>query len=326
MTGPRWAALACARLLRAALAVAIVAALGWCFVEVAPGSTAERAARAAGLLPADTIELSPAEKAAVMAPVAQRHRLDRPLPNRIAAYVAGLPAGDLGTSWRDGSAVARRVQPASGTTLVLVLSSLAVAVAFGIGFGALAAERPGSRLDVAVAAASAVAISIPLAWLGMLVLHTFASGHPFRWFSLAGPGVLPVLTLAVIPAAVIARHARAALVEAARQPWAIAARARGASTRRVIAVHALSVTAPSLLALLPALVGYALGASLVVERVFGIRGLGWLITDASARGDAPVVVGASVVAAAILGLASAGTDLVSRAIDPREAPREAGDA
>jgi ABC-type dipeptide/oligopeptide/nickel transport system permease component len=89
-------------------------------------------------------------------------------------------------------------------------------------------------------------------------------------------------------------------------------------------VHALGASLSGLVAVGVNLVAYALGASLVIERVFEIRGLGALVLDASARGDAPVVVGATVCAGVVLALVSIAADFGQRALDPRLRAGEEG--
>lgn len=311
-----------ARLARVALVCAAVAAGAWLLAEAAPGTAGERAARAAGLLPADDGQSPPELRRRIADRVAAEHRLDRALPIRIGAHVGGLARLDLGRSWRDGEPVAGRVGRSAARTLILAALALAVACGFGLAFALLAARGPGRPLDLALSAAAAIAIALPPAWVAMLALRTFAAGSPWRLLPSGGldsPAavVLPVVALALVPAFVCARHGRSALLAAAAAPWAIAARARGASRDRVLVVHALRASAAELLPLLPALTAYLLGASLVVERVFGIRGLGQLVADAAAGGDAPVVVGACVAAAAVIATSSEIADALARQADPR---------
>jgi len=306
-----------------ALAVLVaVAVLAWLCAEAAPGTPGERAARAAGLLPADDSGVSAEVRAGIVAEVAHQHRLDRPMIVRLARFVGGLALLDLGRSWRDGGSVRARVGRAAAPTLVLVVGALLVAIALGLGIAVAAVERAGSRTDRALSGLAAIAIAIPPAWIALLALRTFATGSPWRWlptggFDTLGAAVLPVLSMAAVPAFVLARFARAELLRAERAPWAVAVRARGATRRRVILVHALRASLAGLVAVGTNLVAYSLGASLVIERVFGIHGLGSLLLDASARGDAPVVVGVAVCAGALLALASVGADAAQRALDPR---------
>lgn len=311
------------RALRALGVLIAVAVVAWSCAEAAPGTAGERAARAAGLLAADDSEVAARDRAAIVAAVEREHGLDRGLAVRVAGYLGGLATLDFGRSWRDGAPVRARLGRALGPTLVLVLAALALAVALGLGAALLAVDR-GGAVDRGLSAAAALALAVPPAWLGVIALRTFATGAPWSVLPTGGldtlaAGVLPIATLAVVPACFLARFARAELSRALREPWALAVLARGASRRRLVYVHALRASLAGLAAVGVNLVAYSLGASLVVERVFGIRGLGSLVLDASARGDAPVVVGATLVAGALVALASLLADVAVSALDPRAA-------
>ncbi len=310
------------RLVRVVVVVMVVAALSWLLVEAAPGSPGERAARAAGVLPPDDSGLSASLRARLIDQVASEHDLDRGLGWRIAGYLGGLVRFDFGRSWRDGEPVAGRLAGALAPTAFLVGVALILALAIGLGAALLSARRPGGMLDLGLAGLAALALALPPVWVAIAALRILATGQPWRLLPASGldsaaAAVLPLVTLALVPGFVIARHARAALIEALDAPWTVAARARGASRWRVVAVHGLRVALPAVVPLAVVLTAYLLGATVVIEEVFAIHGLGSLLVDAAARGDAPVVVGVSVVAAALLALVSAAVDGVTAFLDPR---------
>ena len=310
------------RLARLVVVVMAVAVLSWLLVEAAPGSPGERAARAAGVLPPDDAGVSEALRARLIEQVVREHDLDRSLPVRIAGYLGGLVRLDFGRSWRDGEPVAGRLAEALAPTVFLVGTALLLALLLGLGAALLSARRPGGPLDLGLAGLAALALALPPVWVAIAALRLLAAGQPWHLLPAAGldsaaAAVLPLLTLALVPGFVIARHARAALIDALDAPWTIAARARGASRWRVVAVHGLRVALPAVAPLVVVLTAYLLGATVVIEQVFAIRGLGSLLVDAAARGDAPVVVGVSVVAAALLALVSALVDLGAVRLDPR---------
>ncbi len=319
-------------MIRVARAVAIVfavAVVAWLCSEAAPGAPGERAARAAGLLPADDSAVPAETRAAIVAEVAHAHGLDRSGPRRFARFIGGVLVFDFGRSWRDGASVRRRVGRALARTAALVAVALACAIAFGIGAAFAGARRPGKVLDVGLSGVAAIAVAVPAAWVGLIALRTFAYGSPWRWMPTGGleslsAWVLPVFTLAVVPAFIMARYARAAVLEATRAPWAVAAVARGMSRPQLLQ-KALRTSAASLTAVSETLVVYLLGASVVVERVFDIKGLGHLLVDASARGDAPVVIGVTVAAGAVMAVASLASGLARSRLDPRLREVERGD-
>ncbi len=305
------------RLARAAVTLFALAVAAWLCLEAAPGDPAEAAARASGLLPGEGERVPPGLRDRVIKRTAQVHGLDRPPHERLARYLRRAAAGDLGRSWRDGRPVTAALGRALPVTLALLLAGLLAAYATGLLAALAAASAPGRPRDRLVTAVCAVALSLPTAWAAVLMLRAFASGQPWTWFPPSGGWVLPILCVSYVSAAVVARYGRALLVDAAGQPFTTAARARGASAGRVLAVHALGVARAPLASLLASLVPYLLGASLVVERAFDLRGLGSLLVAASSAGDAPMVLGVTLVAGALVALSSLVADLLAAAADPR---------
>lgn len=317
------ASLVARRLSRVLAVVVVVATLAWLLAEAAPGSAGERAARAAGVLPPDDSSVPRDLRRELIDRVAEEHDLKRSLPARVGSYVVGLARLDMGRSWRDGEAVTEVIGRAAAPTLTLLFASLVVALGCGLVAGAASARRPGAGIDLVLGGAAAVALALPPVWVAIAVLRTFATGEPWSFLPASGldsaaSAVLPVLVLALVPTFVIARHARAALIHASESPWATAALARGASRARVVWVHAVRSALPALLPLAVVTTAYLIGATVVIEEVFGIHGLGATLIDASRRGDAPVVVGVSVLAGAVLAVSSAVVDVLQRMLDPRE--------
>lgn len=300
------------RLARVVAVVIVVAVVAHLLAEAAPGTPAERAARAGGIMPADDSDIPAEYRRDLLDRVARQHDLDRPLVVRIASAVGGVLVGDWGESWRDGSPVGQHLSSAAGPTSLLVILSLLLALGLGIGGAIVSAARPGGPGDVALGVATAVSIALPPVWIAMLLLGALSGGGY----------VLPVLSMTLVPTFVVSRYARAALVEATGQPWAVAARARGTSTLRVVAVHALRASSAQLAPLGAIMTAYLFGSSMVIERVFGIRGLGEVLLDASSHGDAPLIIGVCVLVGGAIALASAIADVAAYALDPRE--REEG--
>ena len=295
-------------LARAAGAVVLVVLLAWLLVEAAPGEPGEKVARAAGVLPADDGAVPAAARQELLDRLAARHGMDGGLLARMAGRLGDLARLDLGRSWRTGQPARAEAASALGPTAVHAGGALLLSVLLGLALAIASAWRAGRRLDRALGALAALVLAVPVAWLGILLLDA-AGGQP--------SSRLAILALAAAPAFALARHGRAALLEATAEPWAIAARARGVSAARLVAVHALRRAAAELAPLLPVLVGALLGASLVVERLFGIHGLGAQLAAAAASGDAPVLVACAAAAALLVALASLAGDLLARWADPR---------
>ena len=309
-------------LARIAGTVFLVSTLCWCLVEAAPGSLVERAARTGGQLPADPGRIALDTRRVILQQVAATHGLEGGPTERMSRRLTDLLALELGTSWRDGRPVGEALQRTAPATLLLWTLALSLALLLGGAFALAAARAPGGRLDAVLSALAACAFAVPPVWLALLALGVFADGHPWRLLPPEGLDsvsalILPVAVLACLPTFVVARHARAAFVVASRSPWAIAAVARGNSRDRVLLVHVVRASVGPLAALVPVLAAYLLAATMVVEEVFGIPGVGALLLEAALRGDAPVVVGVAALSGALVAMSSSVAEWVHRWADPR---------
>lgn len=308
---------------RAAVAAAIVTLLSWTLVECAPGSTATRAAIASRAYQVADTQTSSELQASIVREVAERHDLDRSFPLRLGRNLGRLLLLDFGQSWQDEEAVRDRILAKPGLrTLLLCLCALLLAVVVGLWGATASARRSGKSADVAWSFYTALILALPIPWLAMLAIRSFAYGHPFSFLPSGGldslgQGILPVLLLASAPAAVVWRHAREEMRAQSSSDWVLAARARGTEANRLWRVYILRTALPPVLALVPVLLAYLLAASVIVERVFAIEGVGDLLARAAAAGDAPVLIGAAAISAALISLASSAVDLGVAKLDPR---------
>ncbi|MBI4511848.1 MAG: ABC transporter permease [Deltaproteobacteria bacterium] len=309
------------RCARAVATLWIVAMAAWACLEAAPGTPAESAAHAMGVLPEDPGALAPELRAKLIQAAARPHGLDRPVHVRFANFAWRIVRLDLGRSYRDGRPVAARLARTLSLTAALVLAATGIAYLVGTGVALGCAAKPGGWIDFVASAVGALVIALPVAWLSILALHSLAGGNPWRFFPPGGGSlaslVLPVGILSCVATAVVLRHARCALIMTRMQPAAMGARARGASELRVLLVHALGMAASSLVGLLAVLAPYLLGASLVVERAFDLDGLGALLVQASAIHDAPIVLGGTLAMGAFVITSSLAADLLATRVDPR---------
>jgi peptide/nickel transport system permease protein len=292
---------------RGALTLLVLALTCRTCIELSPGDVRERAARVAGMLPAEGARVDAAARVRAIEAVAAARGVGATPVRRIF----GLST----RSWRDGRSVAAVVGEALPATLGLCALAGLFAVMAGLLGALLAASRRGA--DRVLGVLAAVALAAPVAWVAVLALRVFAWGRPWRLAPVRGGWWLPGACLGLVAAALVQRHGRAALLEALAAPFAQAARARGAGRARVLAVHALAAARAPLVALVPILVAYFFGAVAVIERAFDVPGLGALLLDAAASGDAPVVVAGTLTVGAAVVLAS----LVAEALAPRVDPR-----
>ncbi|GJD61576.1 ABC transporter permease [Methylobacterium frigidaeris] len=274
------------------------------------------------LAPGGPFDLERPLPAAAMENLRRVYGLDQPLLVQYGRYLAALARGDLGPSFsvRDLS-VAELF--ARGLPVSMTLGSLALAVALLLGtvLGGLAALRRGSGLDHAVTTLGTFALTVP----GFVVapLLQIAFGLSLRWLPVGGWDdgspknlVLPVATLALPQVAVVARLARAGLVEVFDRPHWRTLRALGLPPR-ILALHALRGAALPVVSYLgPAAAGLLTG-SVVVETVFGLPGVGRYFVDGAINRDYTLVLGTVVLIAVFVLVLNLLSDLACALIDPR---------
>lgn len=266
--------------------------------------------------------------------VREEFGLDRPLHEQYLRYVASLARGELGYSFVQRRPVLEVIGERAGATALLTGTALAAAAVAGVALGALAARRPFSWLDGAVSGGALVGFSVPVFWLGQLLILLFAvvlgwlpaqgmvslRVGPTGWdrvLDVAAHLVLPATALALRLVAMTARLTRASLIEVLSRDFIRAAQARGAGAWRVLWRHAL----PNALLPVVTFVGYNLGlllaGSALVETVFGWPGLGRLLYDSVFTRDYPVLLGIFLTVSLSVVVANLLTDLLYGYLDPR---------
>lgn len=313
----------------------LVVTLTFVLVRLAPGD-------AAALL------LPPTGDAADLARLRATLGLDAPMPAQYARWLAATLRGDLGASFAQGRPVRALLAEALPATLLLGGLSLALSFALGVLIGAVQAiahargDRRGRRADAAITTLTTVLYAAPSFWLALGAIALFTAGAA-RWglpawlrlpaFGVEDPAgelrgwsavvdrarhlVLPVTVLAAVGAAGIARYARAALLDALGGDFVRTARAKGLAPRAVYLRHALRVALPPLVVLLALALPGVVAGSVFVEHVFAWPGMGRAMVQAIAARDYPVVLGATVLYAALTLAANLAADLALPWLDPR---------
>jgi peptide/nickel transport system permease protein len=209
-------------------------------------------------------------------------------------------------------------------TLLLSVPTLAIAYLLALAIGLASALRPYGLADRILAALSFLFYSVPLQWAAlMLVLWGAAAGLPIQGLGergladLARHLFLPVAALASGSIALLSRYLRSALLHALAQEYVVAARARGLSQAGVVLRHALPNAALTLVALIGLTLPALVSGAVIVERIFGLPGMGKLTIEAVLGRDVPVLMGAVTVAGVVTMLGTLLSDLLYAAADPR---------
>ncbi|MDE2983036.1 MAG: ABC transporter permease [Gemmatimonadota bacterium] len=283
-------------------------------------------------LPGDPVQLmlSGAESGSVTPERQEQLReemgLNDPLPVQYGRFLRGAVTGDLGTSVRLRAPVLDLILDRLGPTLALSLGGILFAVLIGVTTGVLAALRQGSWIDGLSRVLAYVGVSLPLFWLGLLLILVFS--FRLSWFPPAGSEgvrslVLPSLSLGLVSAGVIARLTRASLREVLVEDYIRTAWAKGLPKRIVYLRHALRNAMLPVVTMLGLQFGAMLAGAVVTETVFSRPGLGRLVVSAILWKDYPLVQGIVLCMAAMYVLVNLLVDLLAVWLDPRvrdEAP------
>ncbi len=218
--------------------------------------------------------------------------LDDPIWQQYLRYFGAIAQGELGRSMRDGRAAIELVAERIPATLALTIPALLLKVGIGIPAGMYAALHRGSMIDRTVMAAAVAGFTVPSFILGLMLVLVFSV--TLGWLPTGGQGdwrnaVLPVLTLGIGGAAVLARFTRSAMLEVLGQPYIRTASAKGVPWRKVVGDHALPNAAIPTVTIVGFMVGTLIAGAVVVESVFSWPGVGRLLVVAVANRDLAVV-------------------------------------
>ena len=268
--------------------------------------------------------------------------LDAPLAIQYARWAGRVFKGDLGESFARRAPVRTVLAEAIPVSAGLGAASLALTFILGIAVGLYQAARRGTLSDRALTVATTTIYAAPSFWLALALIATFTYGAA-RWgfpsslrlpaFGMRDPAsdatglaalgdlarhaVLPVITLAAIGAAGIARYARTIAADLVSQDFVRTARAKGVTRSHIYLRHVLVNAWPPLIVLLALAIPGLLAGSVFVEGVFAWPGMGRVTLAAVAARDYPVILGATAVYAAAVILANLAADLALPMLDPR---------
>ncbi|KPH75729.1 MULTISPECIES: ABC transporter permease [Bosea] len=246
--------------------------------------------------------------------------LDDPLWLQYFHYFGAIAQGELGRSMRDGRSAIELVVERIPITLALTLPALAIKLCVGVPAGIYAALHRGSLADRMVMMLSVAGFTIPSFVLGLTLVLIFAvklgwlpSGGQDSWRH----AILPVLTLGIGGAAVLARFTRSAMLEVLGQPFIRTASAKGVPWRDVIIGHALPNAAIPTVTIIGFMIGTLIAGAVVVESVFSWPGVGRLLVVAVANRDLAVVQCILLLVAATMVSSNLIVDFLYGFLDPR---------
>jgi peptide/nickel transport system permease protein len=262
--------------------------------------------------------------------VQTRHQLGLDLPAYVQYFhwIGNALRGDLGLDYRTDEPITSLIMAALPVTGELVVFALLIAICVGVPLGIVSAIWRGRIPDLLGQAVSMSGISVPDFWLGIMLILLFAL--TFRLVPSAGfvpffedplqnvmHVVLPALALSAGLAAVLIRITRTAMLDVLHRDYIRFARARGLDEISVIVRHALRNAAVPIVTVIGMQAGYLFGATVVIEQVFSLPGLGRLVLDSTLTRNYPLIQGSILVLGLLFILANLIVDTLYVVLDPR---------
>jgi peptide/nickel transport system permease protein len=254
--------------------------------------------------------------------------IDRPILVQYFSWFADLLRGDLGTSYLTGRSISSDVMERLPATLELTVGGVVIALLIAVPAGVFSASRRGRWPDAVTRVAAFVGVSVPSFWLALMLVIVFAV--TLRWAPSSGyvsfvddPAenlrrlALPAITLGIAMAGTVTRMLRASMIETLQEEFVRVAHAKGVPNGRVLRRHAFRTALIPSITAVGLQVGYLIGGTVVLEKVFAWPGNGRYLLDAISARDYPVVQAMILVYGVLFILINLVVDLLYGLADPR---------
>jgi peptide/nickel transport system permease protein len=254
--------------------------------------------------------------------------LDAPIHVQYVRWMGSLLRADLGVSLRSAEPVQQLIVQRIVVTAELAILAVCLSTALAVPLGVLAAIRRNGKLDLAANVVGLIGLSFPSFWLAtmlLLIASTYLKWRPaLSWVNpLEQPGaslqqmLLPTISLSVALMAVVMRMTRSSMLEVLGRDYVRTARAKGLRERTVLVRHAVKNAAIPVITVIGLQIGHLLGGAVIIEQIFGLPGIGWMILTGIYERDYPVVQGGVLVVALCFVLINIVIDLLYACVDPR---------
>ncbi len=261
--------------------------------------------------------ISPAAQAALEA----KYGLDKPVPEQYLTYLTDIVTKfDFGPSLKQrGRQVIDIIMDGMETSAVLGVTAAFIALGIGVVLGAIAALRRNKLIDRIIMVITTAFVSMPSFIMGSLLLLIFSLW--LGWFPANGDAdgglVLPIVTLALYPTAYITRLTRSSMLDVLGQDYIRTAKAKGVSGSKIIFGHALKNSLIPVITYFGPMLAYIVTGSLVVEKIFAVPGVGRDFVNSITNRDYPLIMGTTIVLAALIVVMNLVGDILYKVVDPR---------
>jgi len=273
-------------------------------------------------VPGDPVQIMLGDSATPQQIAAARANLglDKPYLVRLWNYLIGITHFDFGTSFTQGSSVAKELFVRFPRTLTLSSLSILFTIVAGIPIGIQCAIKANKLTDKIWMFVTMLGNSMPGFWLALLLVILFSV--KLGWLPSNGTGgieyyILPVIANSIGSLADIARQTRSSMLEVIRSDFVVTARSKGLKERDVIWKHALPNALIPIITICGSRFGFMLGGTVIIESVFSIPGIGMYMVNGINSRDYPVVQGSIIYIAFIFAFIMLITDIFYAYVDPR---------
>ena len=243
-------------------------------------------------------------------------------------WISGVLQGDFGFSLRNTEPVSNIVFDALAVTLELVVLALLIAVIIGVPLGMISAVKRDTGWDIFARIGGLVGLSIPSFWLATLLLlftsRVFGWVPPLTYISPfedpignLSQFILPAISISVFTMAIVMRMVRATMLEVLGQDYVRTARAKGVDRRTVISKHALRNALIPVVTIVGFEIGVLIGGAAIIETIFGLPGIGYVLLQAIFGRDYPVIQAMTLLIAFTFIFANLLVDILYGVLDPR---------
>lgn len=252
--------------------------------------------------------------------VRMKYGLDRPLTVQYFEWAGNLLKGDFGQSLFFQQPVSEIIAERLPTTMTLGLLALTFAICVAIPLGVLSAIRPNSWIDRLSLTTAVLGQAMPTFWFALLMIYYL--GVRFRWLPISGSDnwanfIMPSIALGYYATPAIMRLTRAGMLDVLSSDYIRTARAKGLDTSVILFKHALRNALIPVVSLAAVQLGFMLGGSIIIERIFSISGVGFLALQSINRADFPVIQGVVLILAVIYITLTLLADILNAWLDPR---------
>ena len=249
-----------------------------------------------------------------------KYGLDKPLFEQYTTYLGDAIHGNFGPSIKQrGRMVSDIIADGMRTSAKIGLIALVIATITGVLLGSAAALRRNSLLDRVIMVITTAFVSMPSFIMGSLLLILFCI--TLRWLPANGASegglILPVITLSLYPMSYITRLTRSSMLDVLGQDYIRTAKAKGVSERNVILKHALKNSLIPVITYFGPELAYIVTGSLVVEQIFAVPGIGRAFVNSITGRDYPLIMGTTIVLAALIVIMNLVSDIMYKVVDPR---------